>query len=72
MPPEGFDLILCCYYLQRSLIPGIKSALRPGGLLIMIVLLTWADQPQGTPTRAYRDELRAFFSGLDDRASPRG
>ena len=61
LPPESFDLILSCYYLQRSLIPGIKSALRPGGLLIMTVLLAGADQPQGTPTRAHRDELRTFF-----------
>jgi tellurite methyltransferase len=64
--PESFDLVLSCYYLQRSLIPAIKTALRPGGLLIMIVLLilpgAGADQPQGTPTRAYPGELRAFFS----------
>src|ERR1700677_1335948 len=31
---EAYDLVLSCYYFQRSLIPGIKSALRPGGLLI--------------------------------------
>jgi tellurite methyltransferase len=59
--PETYDLILACYYLQRSLIPGIKAALRPGGLLIVIVHLAGADQPQGTPTLAYPDELRAFF-----------
>ena len=41
----------------------MKSALRPGGLLIMIVHLADADQPQGTPTRAYPGELRAFFEG---------
>ncbi len=63
IPPETFDLVLSCYYLQRSLIPPMKSALRPGGLLIMIVHLADADQPHGTPTRAYPDELRAFFDG---------
>jgi SAM-dependent methyltransferase len=62
--PEAFDLVLSCYYFQRSLIPRIKSALRPGGLLIMIVHLAGADQPQGTPARACPDELRAFFSDL--------
>jgi tellurite methyltransferase len=61
LPLESFDLVLSCYYLQRSLIPDMKSALRPGGLLIMIVHLAEADQPQGTPTRAYPGELRAFF-----------
>jgi tellurite methyltransferase len=62
-PPAAFDLVLSCYYLQRSLIPRMKSALRPGALLIMIVHLAGADQPQGTPTRAYPDELRAFSAG---------
>ena len=61
--PETYDLVLCCYYLQRSLIPRIKAGLRPGGLLIMIVHLADADQPQGTLTRASPDELRAFFGG---------
>jgi tellurite methyltransferase len=63
IPPESFDLVLSCYYLQRSLIPQIQSALRPGGLLILIAHLADADQPQGTPTRAYPDELREFFKG---------
>jgi tellurite methyltransferase len=60
--PGTFDLVLSCYYLQRSLIPRIKAALRPGGLLIMIAHLAGADQPHGTPARAFPDELRAFFS----------
>jgi tellurite methyltransferase len=60
--PEAFDLVLSCYYLQRSLIAPMKSALRPGGLLTMIVHLAGADQPSGTTTRAYPGELRALFS----------
>ncbi len=63
LPPQAFDLVLSCYYLQRSLVPGMQSALRVGGLLIMIVHLADAGQPQGTPTRAYPSELRAFFKG---------
>jgi tellurite methyltransferase len=61
--PGAFDLVLSCYYLQRSLIPAMQSALRPGGLLIMIVRLADAGQPQGTDTRTYPGELRAFFDG---------
>jgi SAM-dependent methyltransferase len=60
--PESYHLVLSCRYLQRSLIPRMKPALKPGGLLIMIVLLAGADQPQGTPTRVYPGELRTFFS----------
>jgi SAM-dependent methyltransferase len=62
MAPETYDLILCCYYFQRSLIPRIKSALRPGGLLIMIVHVTSTDEPRETPRRACPGELRALFS----------
>jgi SAM-dependent methyltransferase len=63
MPATAFDLVLSCYYLQRSLIPGMQSALRPGGLLIMIVHLADADQTEGTPARAYPGELPALFDG---------
>jgi SAM-dependent methyltransferase len=62
-PDESYDLVLSCYYLQRSLIPRIKSALRGGGLLIMIVHLADASQPHGTPTRAFPNELQTFFEG---------
>jgi SAM-dependent methyltransferase len=70
-----YDLVLSCYYLQRNLIPAMKSALRPGGLLIMIVHLADVSQPQGTPTRAYPGELRTFFEGwrvLHDREGEPG
>jgi tellurite methyltransferase len=72
---EAYDLVLSCYYLQRSLIPVMKSALRAGGLLIMIVHVAGADQPQGTPARAYPGELRAFFPAwciLHDREGEPG
>jgi tellurite methyltransferase len=63
MLPQAFDLVLSCYYLQRGLIPAMQSALRPCGLLIMVARLADVGQPQGTPTRAYPGELRAFFDG---------
>lgn len=62
-PAESHDLLLSCYYLQRSLIPVMKAALRRGALLIMIVHLADPDDPQGTPARASSGELRAFFDG---------
>ena len=33
-PPGHFDLILCFFYLERSLFPFLKAALRPGGLIV--------------------------------------
>ncbi len=32
---EKYELITCFYYLQRDLIPELKAALRPGGVVIM-------------------------------------
>jgi 2-polyprenyl-3-methyl-5-hydroxy-6-metoxy-1,4-benzoquinol methylase len=29
-----YDLIICFYYLQRSLIPQIRPALKPGGMVV--------------------------------------
>ncbi len=63
MEPGNYDLVLSCYYFQRSLFPVIKSALRPGGLAIVIAHLADADRPQGTPTRAYSGELPSLFHG---------
>jgi tellurite methyltransferase len=61
--PGAYDLICDCYYLQRSLIPKIKSGLRPGGIIIAIAHLADADQPHGTSTRARSGELSALFEG---------
>jgi SAM-dependent methyltransferase len=61
IPSKAFDLVLCCYYLQRDLIPAMKEAVRPGGVLILITHLADADQPQGTATRAFPSELRKLF-----------
>ena len=58
---QAYDLVLSCYYLQRSLIPAMKASLRPGGLLILIAHLADADQPQGTHTRVYPGELCGLF-----------
>jgi SAM-dependent methyltransferase len=33
--PNHFDLVVDCYYLNRSLLPAIKESLRPGGLVII-------------------------------------
>jgi tellurite methyltransferase len=34
LPEQTFDLVLCFQYLQRSLIPQMTCALRPGGVLL--------------------------------------
>jgi len=32
--PHKFDLITCFFYLQRKLLPALKAALSPGGLIV--------------------------------------
>jgi tellurite methyltransferase len=34
LPEDAYDVILCFYYLQRDLVPQIKSALKPGGMVV--------------------------------------
>ncbi|MBI4465409.1 MAG: class I SAM-dependent methyltransferase [Acidobacteria bacterium] len=34
LPSQHFDLIVCFFYLQRELFPILKTALRPGGLIV--------------------------------------
>ena len=34
LPEEAFDIIICFNYLHRPLIPQLKRALRPGGMLV--------------------------------------
>jgi tellurite methyltransferase len=63
IPANAFDLVLSCYYFQRGLIPQMKSALRPGGLLIAIAHLTDPGQSKDTAIRAHPSELPALFDG---------
>lgn len=34
LPKDTYDVIVCFYYLQRDLIPQIKEALKPGGMIM--------------------------------------
>ncbi|RMF92685.1 MAG: methyltransferase domain-containing protein [Nitrospinota bacterium] len=34
IPASVYDVILCFYYLERSLIPHVKRGLRPGGMIV--------------------------------------
>jgi SAM-dependent methyltransferase len=59
---EAFDLILVCYYLQRSLFPAIFAGTRRGGMVIAIVHIPEGDQLPNE-TRAAPGELRSLFAG---------
>ncbi len=59
--PAAFDLIVKCYYLQRTLIPAVRAGVRPGGVAIVIVHLARAGEAT-TYKHAAPGELRGFFA----------
>jgi SAM-dependent methyltransferase len=68
LEPAQFDLIVLFYHLDRSLFPGIVSALKPGGLLISKMSLRW-DSVESLTTASinplHRNELRSLVPELD-------
>ena len=69
-PPEPgtFDVIVVSRFLERTLAPALREALRPGGLLYYQTFLREAVDPARGPRRAeYRlgnNELLVLFPGL--------
>jgi SAM-dependent methyltransferase len=68
LPANHFDLVICFFYLQRSLFPQLHSTLRPGGI---IVYKTYTlDQPRfsGGPRHPMHllepQELLTAFEGF--------
>ena len=65
---SAYDVVVCFYYLQRSLIPHIKEALKPGGVLLYETFLIDQHIRTGHPQRREycleHNELLRLFSGL--------
>jgi len=68
LPERRFDLILCVQYLQRSLLPQMACALRPGGVLLMETFtraqLDFAGGPRNPNYLLETGELREAFPEL--------
>lgn len=60
-----YDLVLCFYYLQRSLIPQMKRALKKGGMIVYETFLIDQHLRHGHPKRSefcfQHNELLDFF-----------
>ena len=69
LPSEGYDLVLCVNYLQRSLFPKLVGALRPRGFLIFETFTrAQLEFPGGPRNPAYHldiGELRDAFPELN-------
>jgi 2-polyprenyl-3-methyl-5-hydroxy-6-metoxy-1,4-benzoquinol methylase len=62
-----FDLIILFYHLDRSLFPRIVSALKPAGLVICKMAMSWGSEVAAATTDAKllrRGELVSLFPGF--------
>ncbi|MCG8015507.1 MAG: methyltransferase domain-containing protein [Candidatus Thiodiazotropha sp. 'RUGA'] len=71
-PPqtEQFDVIVVSYFLERSLIPVLIQALKPGGLIFYQTFTRQAVSTEGPQNPAFRladQELLQLFSQLQVR-----
>jgi SAM-dependent methyltransferase len=68
LPASAFDLVLVFFYLERSLLPQIADALRPGGILIYKTYTREQLKMVGGPTHPMHllepNELQGAFSAL--------
>jgi SAM-dependent methyltransferase len=60
MPPDAFDLVLIAFYLQRDLFAKVKTATRPGGVVVAIAH-TPEPGERWSEKRARPGELLQFF-----------
>lgn len=68
LPSQGFDLIVCCYFLDRNLFPYIRESLRPSGVLLFESTressLPSISQPRNRDYLLRSNELLHAFLGL--------
>jgi tellurite methyltransferase len=60
MASSAWDLIVICYYLQRTLFARAKRSVVPGGMLLAIVHIAGPGEPS-TPHRLHPGELKEYF-----------
>jgi len=65
LPTAAFDLVINFRYLQRSLVPMIQAALRPGGFVVFqthtLDQLAFENGPRNPAHLLKRNELRELF-----------
>lgn len=69
LPKDTYDVIACFYYLQRDLIPLMKEALKPGGMIIYetYTIENWERGFEGPKNKEYLlkpNELLDLFKDL--------
>ncbi|TVM03878.1 MAG: SAM-dependent methyltransferase [Candidatus Brocadia sp. WS118] len=69
LPKDTYDVIICFYYLQRDLVPQMKAALKPGGVIIYetYTIENWERGFEGPKNKDYllqSNELLHLFKDL--------
>ncbi len=69
LPKDTYDAIVCFYYLQRDLIPQMKEALKPGGMIMYetYTIENWERGFEGPKNKDYLlkpNELLYLFKDL--------
>ena len=65
LPKESYDLIVCVYFLKRSLFDQMIDALKPNGILLMETFLHDEDNEREPSNPAFllnEGELETFFN----------
>jgi len=68
LPDGPFDTVLCFFYLQRSLLPALRAAVRPGGVAVVRTFSRAGDFPGEIRVPEFAldaGELLWFFDGWD-------
>ena len=68
LPPKRFDLVLCCFFLDRRLFPFLQESLKTGGILIYESARetdqSQVNQPRNRNYLLRSNELLYAFAGL--------
>ncbi|WP_020675887.1 methyltransferase domain-containing protein [Geopsychrobacter electrodiphilus] len=65
---QGYDLVLCFFYLHRPLFPWLLAAIKPGGLAVLRTFSSAGDFPPGQLDAQFilqPGELLRIFSGWE-------
>lgn len=66
LPGSGYDVVMQFFYLQRSLLPALRQAVRPGGVAILRTFSLAGPFPGGPGNPAFAlapGELLQMFAG---------
>jgi len=64
---NSYDLIVCTYFLKRSLFPQIEKALKEGGVFIFETFMHHADNTKAPSNRSFLLEEGELEITFDDR-----